>query len=65
MQEPDEERAVRERAYFLWESEGRPEGRALAHWQHAAARAEFDALEVRVEGLVRGPVRDVVGNGVT
>ena len=33
----DEERAVRERAYFLWEKEGRPEGRALDHWHRAAA----------------------------
>jgi len=33
----DDERAIRERAYFLWENEGRPEGRALDHWQRAAA----------------------------
>ena len=26
------EQSVRERAYFLWESEGRPEGRAHVHW---------------------------------
>ena len=37
MQALGEERAVRERAYFLWENEGRPEGRALDHWQRAAA----------------------------
>jgi Protein of unknown function (DUF2934) len=36
MQELDEEKAIRERAYFLWESEGRPEGRALDHWRRAA-----------------------------
>jgi hypothetical protein len=30
------ERAVRERAYFIWEREGRPEGRAADHWRHAA-----------------------------
>jgi hypothetical protein len=33
---PDEgktnEQTVRETAYLLWESEGRPEGRALDHW---------------------------------
>jgi Protein of unknown function (DUF2934) len=33
----DEDQAIRERAYFLWENEGRPEGRALDHWQRAAA----------------------------
>ena len=36
MKELDEGKAVRERAYFLWENEGRPEGRALDHWQRAA-----------------------------
>jgi hypothetical protein len=29
------ERAVRERAYFIWEREGRPEGRAADHWRYA------------------------------
>jgi hypothetical protein len=32
-----EDRAIRERAYFLWEGEGRPEGRAEHHWHSAAA----------------------------
>ncbi|MDQ4134713.1 MAG: DUF2934 domain-containing protein [Pseudomonadota bacterium] len=34
----DAERRTRERAYFLWEQEGRPEDRADAHWH--AARGE-------------------------
>jgi hypothetical protein len=29
------EHAVRERAYFIWEREGRPEGRAHDHWRYA------------------------------
>ena len=29
------EQEVRERAYFLWEEDGRPEGRAGEHWQRA------------------------------
>ncbi|TDH59503.1 DUF2934 domain-containing protein [Dankookia rubra] len=36
---------VRERAYFLWLGEGRPEGRALEHWMAAFMRevaAEVD-----------------------
>ena len=37
MRELDEDKAIRERAYFLWENEGRPEGCALEHWQRAAA----------------------------
>ena len=24
--------AIRERAYFIWEHEGRPDGRAQDHW---------------------------------
>ncbi len=31
----DREAQVRERAYFLWEAEGRPDGRAHIHWQMA------------------------------
>jgi hypothetical protein len=29
------EQTLRERAYFLWEQEGRPEGRARSHWERA------------------------------
>lgn len=31
----DAEQAVREAAYFIWEREGRPEGRAPDHWMRA------------------------------
>ena len=31
----NEEHAIRERAYLIWEREGRPEGRAEEHWQSA------------------------------
>lgn len=49
----DDEQARREKAYKLWEDEGRPEGRHLDHWQHAedqheaterAAEQEIDEL---------------------
>ena len=33
----DNEAAVRERAYYIWEREGRPQGQELQHW-HAAVR---------------------------
>ncbi len=33
----DEERLIRERAYEIWEREGRPEGRSEEHWRQAAA----------------------------
>jgi hypothetical protein len=50
MGETDEERAVRERAYFLWESEGRPEGRALDHWQRAFAEMRSTDEEKVLDG---------------
>jgi Protein of unknown function (DUF2934) len=31
------EQAIRERAYAIWEEEGRPEGRHLDHWLRAEA----------------------------
>lgn len=41
----DVERRVRERAYFLWLQEGRPEGRAAEHWLRAC----------EAEGLAAAP----------
>ena len=41
--------AIRERAYALWESEGRPDGKAEAHWHQAAA--DVGASEVDPESL--------------
>jgi hypothetical protein len=34
MANPDEQ-TTREAAYFLWENDGRPEGKALEHWVKA------------------------------
>lgn len=39
------EQAVRERAYHLWEEEGRPEGRADAHWHEARRQVMLEAGE--------------------
>ena len=38
----DSEHAVRERAYYIWEREGRPEGQAEAHWLSAAREHSGD-----------------------
>jgi hypothetical protein len=35
--EPDKEARIRERAYEIWVSEGRPHGRDAEHWQKAEA----------------------------
>ena len=50
MAETDEERAVHERAYFLWETEGQPEGRDLDHWHRAAAEMQFLDEEKVLDG---------------
>jgi Protein of unknown function (DUF2934) len=33
------EQSVRDRAYFIWEREGRPDGRAYDHWDRAIKEA--------------------------
>ena len=33
------EQSVRDRAYFIWEHEGRPDGRAFDHWDRAIREA--------------------------
>jgi hypothetical protein len=38
--EKERERRIRERAYFIWEHEGRPEGRHLEHWRRARVHIE-------------------------
>jgi hypothetical protein len=48
----DLEERIRRRAYRLWEEEGCPEGRELAHWDMAA---ELVAIEDS-QNLIRKPV---------
>jgi DUF2934 family protein len=50
MSELDEDTAIRERAYFIWENEGRPYGRALEHWQRASAEEPLRDEEKILEG---------------
>jgi len=38
----DDDEAIRLRAYRLWESEGRPNGRDEAHWQQASRELRAD-----------------------
>jgi len=62
MHEPDrqDEHMIRERAYFLWESAGRPDGQADDHWRRAidhhahAASDDHDALMDDEEKLLVG-----------
>jgi Protein of unknown function (DUF2934) len=34
---PERESRIRERAYHLWEADGRPEGREQEYWEQAEA----------------------------
>jgi hypothetical protein len=44
--DPEREQAIRERAYALWEADGRPEGRDLDYWR----KAEQEFAELSVAG---------------
>ncbi|MGE4047454.1 MAG: DUF2934 domain-containing protein [Acetobacteraceae bacterium] len=53
--------ATRERAYQIWEREGRPEGREIEHWMQAK-RELSEGLDADSDGygeevMVRAPVR--------
>ena len=50
MSDTSEDDAIRERAYFLWEEEGRPEGRALDHWRRASDERPFVDEEKVLDG---------------
>lgn len=39
------ESAIRERAYAIWEAEGRPEGREWEHWRRAAQEVAGNASQ--------------------
>ena len=53
------EQAIRERAYALWEQDGRPEGRSLAHWSQAEAEigTEQSAVAPNRAIIVKSPRR--------
>jgi hypothetical protein len=38
-----EQQAIRERAFAIWEQEGRPSGNAVAHWLRAEAEVKTEA----------------------
>ena len=54
----DEQQTIRELAYALWEEEGRPHGRELAHWERAvamrAAAKQKDPLLDEAEAVIDG-----------
>ncbi len=52
--DPDREARIRQRAYEIWQSEGRPEGRDVEHWQRAEAEIMAEAGAAG-EGSDRAP----------
>jgi hypothetical protein len=40
--EQDLEQRIRERAYLMWEADGRPDGGAELYWQRARERIEAE-----------------------
>jgi hypothetical protein len=45
-----DEAKLRERAYQLWEQEGRPEGATQSHWRQAAAQLQAEAEAANADG---------------
>ena len=56
----DFEQAIRERAYLIWEGEGRPADRAEDHWRCASNDALRNS-EVRVGELVEDEEKILFG----
>lgn len=56
--ESDREQRIRERAYEIWEREGRPQGRAAEHWARAAGEiaAETEG-EPEAVSVAEGPAK--------
>jgi Protein of unknown function (DUF2934) len=49
----EEEEVIRQRAYAIWEAEGRPHGHDLDHWHRA--QAEITAAASRQDGPAASP----------
>ena len=63
----DSETRVRERAYYIWEREGRPQGRELLHWQTALRELSLEANFSNGDGnsaRPRAPRRSRIGSMV-
>ncbi len=47
------EEAIRRRAYYLWEADGRPEGRGDYYWHLACAEAARNVVEASADGVAK------------
>jgi len=46
---------IRERAYLIWEKDGRPDGHALAHWARAKDEIEAELAQEEAAAAVVKP----------
>jgi hypothetical protein len=53
------EPAIRERAYFIWEREGRPDGRSVEHWLRATI--EYSGAAHEHDGAMEDEEKILVG----
>jgi hypothetical protein len=56
----NKEQAVREMAYYIWEREGRPEGRAQDHWVRAIIEGSCEERS-REDGLIEDEEKVLAG----
>jgi len=52
---PNQEDRIKQRAYEIWETEGRPHGRDREHWDRAVREMQADET-----GVVAPPVADMM-----
>ena len=50
--DPKIEQRISERAYAMWEQEGRPHGKHLEHWERAKALVAAEQLALRTRGRI-------------
>jgi len=56
----ERERNIRERAYAIWEKEGRPDGKSVDHW----LQAEREIGNERIIGVTNnGKILKSIGSG--
>jgi hypothetical protein len=54
----DRDQLIRERAYRIWEREGRPHGRDAAHWEQAVGEIEAEERSLAAQKPAAAPEED-------
>jgi hypothetical protein len=61
MQQVQQESIIRERAYAIWEQEGRPAGREWDHWARAAHEIASARPATQIDEIATSPAASVPG----